>query len=115
LNEKEGIAILEPHGSLSAEDFTSAARIIDTYIEKSGDLNGIIVHVKSFPGWDSFFALVSHLKFIKEHHKHVSHIAMATDSPLGKFGENIASHFVKAEIKHFSFDELQTAIAWIKE
>ena len=64
LNEKEGIAILEPDGDLSEKDFQSAARIIDPFIEKSGKLNGIIIHVKSFPRWDSFSALITHLKFI---------------------------------------------------
>jgi len=113
LNEIEGIAILEPDGELSARDFTSASAIIDPYIEKSGKLNGIIIHVKSFPGWDSFSALITHLKFIKEHHRKVSHVAFVTDSPIGGFAEHIASHFVGAEIKSFSFDELENSVKWI--
>ncbi len=115
LNETEGIAILEPGGALSKEDFLSAAKIIDPYIEKSEKLNGVIIHVKSFPGWDSFSALITHLKFIGEHHKKVSHVAFVTDSPIGKFSEHIASHFVKAQVKNFSFDELENAKNWIKE
>ncbi len=114
LNEQEGIAILEPQGTISEKDFISAAQIIDKHIEKSGDLNGIVVHVKSFPHWESFSALISHLKFIKDHHKHVSHVAFVTDSPIASFAEHVGNHFVKAEIKHFSFDELQSAVAWIK-
>lgn len=113
LNETEGIAILEPDGELSEKDFKSAARTIDPYLEKSGKLNGIIIHVKSFPGWDSFSALITHLKFIKEHHKKVSRVAFATDSPIGGFAEHVASHFVNAEIRSFSFSELETAKEWI--
>jgi len=114
LNEIDGIAILEPDGALSKEDFISAAEIIDPYIEKSGKLNGVIIHVKSFPGWDSFSALITHLKFIGEHHKKVSHVAFVTDSPIGGFSEHVASHFVKAQIKNFSYDELENAKVWIK-
>jgi len=114
LNEIDGIAILEPDGALSKEDFISAAEIIDPYIEKSGKLNGVIIHVKSFPGWDSFSALITHLKFIGEHHKKVSHVAFVTDSPIGGFSEHVASHFVKAQIKNFSYDELENARMWIK-
>ncbi len=56
LNEIEGIAILKLDSELSEADFTSAAKIIDPSIEKSGKLNGIIIHVKSFSGWGSFTA-----------------------------------------------------------
>ncbi|MEA1922121.1 MAG: STAS/SEC14 domain-containing protein [Pseudomonadota bacterium] len=115
LMEKEGIALLRPEGALTEEDFKYAARIIDSYIENSGKLNGIIINVRSFPGWASFSALTKHLSFIKEHHKKVSRVAFSTDSPLLEFAEPIARHFVDAEIKHFSFNELNNAIEWASE
>lgn len=113
LNEVDGIAILDPDGELTASDFKSAARIIDPYIEKSGRLNGIIIHVRSFPGWDSFSALMTHLTFVKDHHKKVGHVAFVTDSPIGGFAEHVASHFVSAQIKRFSFNEMEAAKKWI--
>jgi len=113
LDEKEGIAILEPDGELSESDFNSAAKIIDPYLENFGDLKGIIIHVKSFPGWDSFSSLIAHLKFVREHHRKVSRIAFATDSQIGGFAENIADHFVNAEIKNFDFNELENSRKWI--
>ena len=113
LDETKGIAILEPNCALSENDFKSAAKSIDSYIEKSGKLSGIIIQVKSFPGWDSFSALITHLKFIKEHHKKVSHVAFVTDSPLGGFAEHVGSHFVNAEVRSFSFNELENSIQWI--
>ncbi|MFK5985908.1 MAG: hypothetical protein QM479_10845 [Pseudomonadota bacterium] len=39
LNEVDAIAILEPDGKLSENDFKSAAKIIDGYTEKSDKLN----------------------------------------------------------------------------
>ena len=113
LDEIDAIAILEPDGELSESDFKSAATIIDPYIEKSGNLSGIIIHVKSFPGWDSLSALMTHLTFVKDHHKKVARIAFATDSPIGAFAEHVASHFVSAQIKGFSFDEMDAAKKWI--
>jgi hypothetical protein len=65
------------------------------------------MHVKSFPGWESFSALIAHLKFVKEHPRKISCIAFATDSPVGRFVDKIAGHFVNAEIKNFEFSELQ--------
>jgi hypothetical protein len=113
LDEVDGIAILEPDGELSESDFVSVAKIIDPYIESVGDLRGIIIHVQSFPWWDSFSSLIAHFKFVKEHHKKVSRIAFATDSPIGSFAEDIATHFVNAEIKNFEFSELEASRQWI--
>ena len=63
VDKANGIALLEPDGPLSKEDFESAVKIIDPFIEKNEHLNGLIIHTESFPGWDSFAALSSHLKF----------------------------------------------------
>jgi len=114
IDEENNIAILEPNGALLRSDFESVAEIIDPYIEMSGSLNGLIIHVESFPGWDSFSALCSHLKFVKEHHEKISRVAFSTDSVIGDFAEAIGSHFVNAEIKVFSFQELELAIKWVK-
>ncbi len=54
LDKDEGIEILKPDGKLSENDFKAARNIIDPYLEKHGELKGIIIHVRSFPGWDSF-------------------------------------------------------------
>ncbi|MEC8555324.1 MAG: STAS/SEC14 domain-containing protein [Planctomycetota bacterium] len=69
--------------------------------------------MESFPGWDSFLALVAHLKFVREHHKKVSRIASATDSPIGTLAEHVASHFVNAEIKNLKFSELESSRKWV--
>jgi hypothetical protein len=113
LDEATGMAILKPDGALSKKDFIYASSVIDPYIEKAGKLNGLIISTRKFPGWESFGSLIKHFKFIKEHHKKLSHVAIVTDSVLGDFAERIVTHFVSAEIKHFAFDELSKAQSWI--
>jgi hypothetical protein len=113
LDEVTGIAILKPDGALSEKDFIYASSVIDPYIEKSGKLNGLIINTRKFPGWESFGSLIKHFKFVKDHHKKLSHVAIVTDSVLGNFAETIVSHFVSAEIKHFAFDELSKAQSWV--
>jgi len=113
IDKINGIAILEPDGPLSKDDFVHAAEVIDPYIEKTDQLNGLLIHTKTFPGWESFAGLSSHLRFVQEHHKKVSRVALSTDSVIGNFAEAIASHFVSAEIKLFSYQELEQAKDWI--
>lgn len=111
-DEAKGIAVLEPQGALSKADFERAAKAIDPYIAKTGRLNGIVVHVEKFPGWDSFAAFASHLRFIKGHHRKITRVALCTDSALGAVAPRIARHFVKAEIRAFKNAEFDLAKAW---
>jgi len=115
IDETNGLAILEPDGPLTRDDFESAAHVIDPYIENTDHFKGIIIHTESFPGWDSFAALASHLKFVREHHQKISRVAVSTDSVIGNFAESIASHFVNAEIKLFTYHGLDEAKAWVNE
>jgi hypothetical protein len=116
LDREEAIVTLEPEGALSKEDFETAVKVIDPFIEKHGKLAGVIIATESFPGWEDFSALVEHLTFIKNHHKKVKRLAFVTDSKLlGKFSENISSHFVDAEIKYFPYAERKAAREWILE
>lgn len=111
-DEPARIVVLEPESALSEADFTAAASKIDPLIE-TNSLNGIVIYTEEFPGWDSFGALVSHLKFVRDHHKLLRRVAIVTDSRLGDFAERLASHFVSAQIKHFPFDDVESAKNWI--
>ncbi len=113
VDEKNLIAILEPTGRLSESDFQSVAQAVDPLIDRFGHINGIIIHTKSFPGWESFAALCMHLHFVRNHHEKVSRIALVTDSFVGNFAELIASHFIKAEIQLFPYHDLEKANKWV--
>lgn len=113
LDTENNIAIFEPDGPLSESDFQSAAKKVDSLIEESGRLNGIVIHAKSFPGWDSIAALTSHLRFVKDHHRKLARVALATDSIVAHLAEVFATHFVMAEIKIFSYQEVEDAIQWV--
>lgn len=115
LDENNAIATLKPDGALTKDDFTLASSVIDSFVEKSGKLHGIIIYVESFPGWDSFGALSSHFKFVNEHHKMVRAVAFVTNSALVGAAEHVAKHFVYAQIKSFSYDQLDDAKKWIDE
>ena len=113
LDQEHAIALLEPTGALDEKDFQAAASMIDPLIESSGQLNGLIIHTESFPGWDSFAAFVSHFKFVKNHHQKIKRIALVSDSMIGTLLESLASHFIEAQIKQFPYDEMEQARQWL--
>jgi hypothetical protein len=113
--KEEGIVIVEPSGPLRKEDFEKLTGEVDTYINEKGFVKGIIIHTKSFPGWDNFSAFINHVKFVKDHHRKIRRVAAVTDSKFLTIVPNVARHFVAAEIKHFDYGDMEIAKKWIKE
>lgn len=75
-----GVLAVEPKSALSAEDFREISRSIDPYIREKGKLTGLLIEAASFPGWDSFGALIEHLKFVHDHHRNIDRVAVVTDA-----------------------------------
>lgn len=113
LDQDHGIAILIPDGALEQRDFEAAAELIDPFIKQVGKLRGVIVYVDRFPGWNSFAALATHLRFVKDHHRYIARVALVTDSALGDVAEHLVDHFVAADVKHFPYAGFDDAMAWI--
>ncbi|MEO6292529.1 MAG: STAS/SEC14 domain-containing protein [Burkholderiaceae bacterium] len=113
LDTTHSILYVRPKSSLEQSDFVDLARTIDPYITETGDLAGLIIEVSTFPGWESLGAMAAHFRFVRDHHKHIKKIGVVTDSALGKVAEQLASHFVSAEISHFSAGELEAAKQWV--
>ena len=113
LNKEAGLVIVQPEGTLSESDFDTIASVIDPYLEEHGELRGLIIYTKDFPGWDSFGAMLKHFKFVKDHHQKLSYVALVTDSAIGNLAEKIAGHFISAEVKYFPYSQLADAKSWI--
>ena len=111
----DGILIVVPEGRLEADDFKALANVADPYIEQNGELNGLMIYTESFPGWENFDALTSHILFVKDHHRNLAKVALVTDSKLASMAESLAKHFVSATIKHFDYSEKDVALDWFKE
>ena len=114
LLRNEGILIVDPLNPLESTDFGELVKEVDPYLEEKGQLNGLLIYVESFPGWNDIAAFLSHIKFIKNHHQKINKVAAVTDSGFLSVLPKFADHFVAAEIKHFPFTEKERALAWIK-
>lgn len=114
LLKDEGILIIRPQAALEAADFEALAKEVDPYIEAHGKLQGLVIEAESFPGWSDFAALLSHFRFVRDHHRFISRVAAVSDSPLLSVGPRIASHFISAELRHFEFSAREQALAWVR-
>jgi hypothetical protein len=80
LLEDKSVLIVSRVGPLAASDFEHLAKGIDPYIEQNGSLHGLMVHTESFPDWADFAALLSHLKFVRDHQSKIEKMAAVSDS-----------------------------------
>jgi tRNA U38,U39,U40 pseudouridine synthase TruA len=114
LDRADGILILKPMGPLESADFEKLVREVDPFIEDKGKLNGLMIYTKSFPGWENFASFLSHIKFVKDHHRKVKKIAAVTESGFLSIMPQVAKHFVRAEVRHFDIKDKDAALKWLK-
>lgn len=115
LDRTNAILHLRPQSALEAADFAKIAAEVDPFITGTGDLAGLLIETPGFPGWSSFGALAAHLRFVRDHHRHIRKIALVTDSPIGDIAGHLVAHFVAAEIRHFPATAVDAARQWILE
>lgn len=112
--EDENLVIIEPKGPLSEDDFKALTEAVDAHLIRTGMLDGILVSAKVFPGWKNFSGFISHMRFVRNHHREIRKIALASDSMLAEIAPNLANHFVKAEVKAFDYEEREAAMDWLR-
>ena len=114
LDREMGIVTVTPAAPLTSEDFIRLAKEVDPYIEKEGKLYGLIIKVESFPGWEDFAGLLSHLKFVREHHTKIEKVAAVSDARIVSIMPRIVNYFINAKVKYFPYESLDEAVAWVQ-
>jgi hypothetical protein len=107
-----GVIVVEVGQALRSQDFDALAFTADTWIEAHGDLQGLVIHAREFPGWENLGSFFRHMRFISDHHRKIKRIAVAADTKLASLAPSVAEHFIQAEVKSFGYDALDSAIAW---
>jgi hypothetical protein len=115
LIENRGVIVVEVDRPLRAHDFEGLGMTADSWIEGHGSLQGLVVHARSFPGWENLGGLVRHVQFVRDHHKKVRRVAIAADGAFATLAPQIGQHFVSAEVRAFPHDALGAAIDWAAE
>ena len=113
LLREQGILKIFPEDPLESSDFEQLSQEVDEYIVSEGALTGMMIRTESFPGWEDFSALISHVNFVKNNHADFSKVAAVTDSRFLAIMPKIVDLFVSAEVRHFDYDEQDRAMAWL--
>ncbi|ALP53947.1 hypothetical protein Tel_12820 [Candidatus Tenderia electrophaga] len=110
----KGILVVMPVDTLEKADFERLNLLVDPYIEEHGKLTGILIDAESFPGWDDFASMLTHIRFIRHHEKKVERVAAVSDQGFLAILPKVADYFVSAEVRHFEYQERDRALAWLE-
>ncbi len=111
----ENLYIIQAKGPLSEEDFRRLSEDVDRFLEQHSILKGLCIHTREFPGWEDLTGLISHLRFVRDHHRQVEKVALASDSTLATIAPKLVEHFVSAEIKKFNYEQKEQALKWLRQ
>ena len=60
------VMVVEVKGPLRTRDFEELTLTADAWIEARGELHGLIVRAREFPGWENFQSFLRHIRFREE-------------------------------------------------
>lgn len=112
--ESEGVVEVTVHGKLESIDFEKAGPIVDDMIEHQGKIKGLVLNITDFHGWEGLHALLTHLRFVKAHHRFIERVAAVGDKKWQELLPNLVSHFVKAEPRYFPVEKIEDAREWAR-
>lgn len=109
---QSGVIVVEVTQALTAQDFDALASTADRWIDAHGDLQGLVIHAREFPGWENLGGLIRHARFVRNHHRKVKRIALVVDGKLADVVQRVGDLVFKPELKTFRYNQLHEAIAW---
>ncbi|MEV0991846.1 STAS/SEC14 domain-containing protein [Streptomyces sp. NPDC049949] len=107
-----GVLVVEVSQPLRAADFDTLGSTMDSRLGTPGGRTGVVLHAAGFPGWENGSSLVRHVRFVRDHRRVIGKVALAADGKVASLLPRLANRFVRAEVRRFGHEELDSAVAW---
>lgn len=112
VTRRDGVVLVEPRGPIRAQDIAALERELD---EHGGELDGVVVHARSFPRWRNVGDFVRHVRFVRDYRDRLPPIAFSVDGTLATTLPRVARRFLDAPVEHFDFAHFDDAVDWVRE
>ncbi len=110
----QGLVLIKVTGKLEEDELQEAAGpLVDEIIAEQGQVSGVLIDATGFDGWDGLPSLLSHLKFVKHHHKHIRKVALVGNKTWQSLGPKVAGLFLDALPKYFPEEQMTQARDWL--
>ena len=110
----QGILVVAPVDTLEPADLEQLGLLADPYIEEHGGLKGLLIDAESFPGWEDFSSMLSHIHFVRDYEKKIERVAAVTDSAFLAILPKVADYFVAAKVRQFDYQDRDEALDWLR-
>jgi len=112
VKNKMNLIVASPMGAMAEDDIKVFGNTIDNYINEHDRVPNLVFRVETLPHWNSFSALIHHIRLVKNHHRIIAKVAIVSDSSIMSFVQPIADHLTEAKIRQFSERALDDALNW---
>ena len=109
---KENLFVISPEGTITEDDIEQLVESVNGYINTYDKVPSLVIVATNAPTWESFEALKSHIKFVRERQRIVPKVAFVTDSRLLSIAHPLADVFTSAKIRRFKAEALDDALNW---
>lgn len=113
LDESTGVVTAEVTETLRIEDFEKLAATVDPWMHEKGELTGLVLHLRRFPGWANIGSLLRHIQFVLRHQGKVSRIAIVTETASAERLATAVDRIAHPQVRAFGYTDLATAQAWV--
>ena len=114
LMREDGILVVSPVDTLEAIDLERLRLLVDPCLEEPGELKGLLIDVETFPGWEDFSGMLSHLRFVHDYQQRINRVAAVTDNDILAILPQVADYFAAAEVRHFGYTDRDLALNWLR-
>jgi len=115
LTKVEDVAIIRPEQmrGLSEAEFEQLTDLVNHYLKNHETMRGFVIASERFPSQENFLAFISHIRFFRNHLRAIQKVALVSDSRLLSATPYLVDHFVNAEVRNFTFSDIEYAKMWI--
>ena len=99
------------HGTLTRDDYEKAMPEAERIIAKYGKIR-VLVSMREFKGWDAG-ALWADVKWETKHFADIERLAVVGEKTWQKWMAQFCNAFILAEVRYFSFAQLDEAHEWV--
>jgi len=110
----KGVLLVIPEGPLTCKDIDSLKSKLNA-LRARALRPSIVIHTRAFPGWKSTRAFFEQVRFIRDHHREIAKVAIASSSSFFRIARPILAPLVSPEIRLFVYEALADAVAWAEE
>ncbi len=105
---------VQPDGRISESDVEALAAALNETINTHDRIPGLLIHAKSFPGYENLAAMLAHLELVHRRENVLPRVALVSDGVFMRLGEALAKVFVEASVRHFATGDLADAQEWAR-